>query len=496
MSGIPYDFYCRWRARGRERAGEEVSLHEEASPPERWMQQIWRHQRLRRMELCCLDGRRVRVLHPGFWNREPGPDFRDAVLQFGDGGLVTGDVEIDLQTAGWFGHGHAVNPAYARVVLQVVWEPGGRVVERAVLPMAPFLDCPLDDMAPWLEEEAAIRVPPTTPGRCCGPLRRQSPDRVISLLEQAARARLERKVDEFRSRGRTLGWGPVLWEGVFAALGYKHNVWSMRRLAELLPSAPSGNEVAAWESRLLGLAGLLPTELPRGPAGEFVRSRWDHWWRERTTWDQAVLPASVWRLAGLRPANHPQRRLALAARWLALGHWAERVEQFFLEDTGVRGRLARWVALLAPAGGAEAGSPDAFWLNHWTLRSRWRAGPLPWIGPSRATDLAVNAVLPWLLARATSGDLAGGDPGVRARLEQSWMEWPAGQDNADLRFARRRLWGGVPAGIRWTAARQQGLLQVRHDFCLAAGSLCSGCRFPVLVDALEQSEAGSCGTGP
>ena len=494
MPGIPYDFYCRWRVRGRE--GEAVSLHEGTAPPERWMQQIWRHQRLRRTELRCLDGRLVRVLHPGFWNREPGPDFRGAVLQFGDGGLVTGDVEIDLQPAGWFGHGHAANPAYSRVVLQVVWEPGGRGVERTVLPIASFLDCPLDEMAPWLEDEAAVRVPPTTPGRCCGPLRRQPPDRVIALLEQAARTRLERKVAEFRNRGRTLGWERVLWEGVFAALGYKHNVWPMRRIAELLPNAPSESEVGAWESRLLALAGLLPTELPRGPAGGFVRSRWDHWWRERAAWDQAELPASVWRLAGLRPANHPQRRLALAARWLASGHWVERVEQFFLADPEVRGRLARWVALLTPTGEANADSLNAFWLTHWTLRSRWRDGPLPWIGPSRATDLAINAVLPWMLARATAGDLGGADPVVRARLEQCWMEWPAGQDNADLRFARRRLWGGVPAVIRWTAARQQGLLQVRRDFCLAAGSLCSGCRFPVMVDALEGSTGGSCGTGP
>ena len=494
MHGIPEEFYSGWLSRWRE--GEGVSLHEGTMPPERWMQQIWRHQRLRRGELRCADGRRVRVLHPGFWNREPGPDFRGAVLQFGENEVVTGDVEIDLQPAGWFGHGHAVNPAYSRVVLQVVWETGGRAVERAVLPMAPFLDCPLEEMGPWLEDEAVSRVPPTTPGRCCGPLRRQPTERVVALLEQAARARLDRKVAELGSRGRSLGWSVVLWEAVFGALGYKHNVWPMRRMAEVVSQAPEGDEVMVWEARLLGLAGLLPAELPRGPAGGFVRSLWDHWWRERSAWLGSELPVSVWRLGGFRPANHPTRRLALAARWLALPDWIQRVEQWFLAEQNSRGRLARWVALLTPERQEARTGTDAFWSEHWTLRSRWQGGPLPWIGPARATDLAINAVLPWLLARAAAGDLPGDHGSMQAQLVRRWMEWPSGQDNADLRFARRRLWGGAAPGVRWTAARQQGLLQVRRDFCLAAGSLCAGCRFPRMIDILDGAGMASGGPRP
>jgi Ni,Fe-hydrogenase III component G len=30
-----------------------------------------------------------------------------------------------------------------------------------------------------------------------------------------------------------------------------------------------------------------------------------------------ILPRPAWKFHGLRPANHPQRRLALAAHWLA-----------------------------------------------------------------------------------------------------------------------------------------------------------------------------------
>jgi len=54
------------------------------SPPERLLQSIWQHQRLLRDQLATLDGRPVRVLHPGFHKLEGGPDFRQGIIQFGD----------------------------------------------------------------------------------------------------------------------------------------------------------------------------------------------------------------------------------------------------------------------------------------------------------------------------------------------------------------------------------------------------------------------------
>src|ERR1051325_3679356 len=85
-------FYAQWR-----RQNGIISLHENSDPPpERLLQAIWLHQRLLRQRLETLDGRTVAVLHPGFPNREGGPDFRGAVLQFGDDAPVSGDVEVDL----------------------------------------------------------------------------------------------------------------------------------------------------------------------------------------------------------------------------------------------------------------------------------------------------------------------------------------------------------------------------------------------------------------
>ena len=119
MSLIATNFYAQWRLR----AGVASVLHDDRdSPPERLLQAIWQHQRLRRDQLRTLDGEAVRVLHPGFGSVEGGPDFRGAVVQIGDAAPRSGDVEVDIRTSGWRAHGHDRNPAFQNVFLQVVWD--------------------------------------------------------------------------------------------------------------------------------------------------------------------------------------------------------------------------------------------------------------------------------------------------------------------------------------------------------------------------------------
>jgi Protein of unknown function (DUF2851) len=219
MSAIPTDFYVRWHATAR----AATALHEGGAPPERRLQQLWRHQRLRRAELRTLDGRPMRVLHPGFWNHEAGPDFRGAVIQFGGEAPRTGDVEIDLAVGGWRGHGHADNPAYAGVILHVVWEAAPRKLAPPVLALRPFLDAPVTELEAWLDGEAVGLFPESMAGHCCAPLREVPSDMLAELLRQAARVRLERKSAELAARARLGGWDFALWEGLFGALGYKQN---------------------------------------------------------------------------------------------------------------------------------------------------------------------------------------------------------------------------------------------------------------------------------
>ena len=472
------DFYAQWRAEQEARflLRERPSPH----PPERLLQNVWHHQRLRREDLRTVDGQPVRVLHPGFWNQQAGPDFRGAVLQFGQEEPLSGDVEIDVLPQNWQAHHHEGNPAFAGVILYVVWTAeGGPAGAAPTLALSGFLDVPVTEMHHWAAGGAAERWPESLRGACSAPLSELNAEQTGALLQQAALVRFERKAAELESRARQAGWEQALWEGTFRALGYKQNVWAMQRVAELLPSLREGaDSLLATQARLLGVGGFLPAELPpASPPGEYLRVLWDHWWRDRDKFRAVLLPKSLWRMHGLRPANQPQRRLALASHWLAAGDFPPRLERWFTAALPEHSLPSSLLACLQPAA-------DDFWSWHWGFASARLRSPQPLLGESRATDLAVNVILPWFWARAR----AGRNDALAAAAQKRYLDWPAAQDNALLRLARHRLLGGRETGRLKSAASQQGLLQIIHDFCDHSNSLCADCAFPDLVRTIVGSD--------
>ena len=500
MLGVFDNFYAHWRVH----SGVVPVLHEDTvSPPERLLQAIWQHQRLLRDQLHTLDGIPVRILHPGFQNLEGGPDFRESVVQFGEDTPRSGDIEVDLRASGWHAHAHDRNPAFKQVILHVIWEnePRSPMVDAPpVLVLRGALDASLGELSLWLGGEAAQIFPEELRGKCCAPLRQLSPPQLLDLLHQAAEVRLRSKAVQFQARARQAGWEQALWEGLFRALGYKHNVWAMQRLAELRalwaeggileqekfpdkikarsqspsqekPADGSGG-VFAIQARLLGLSGLLPSELTRSQSGNdtYLRRVWDQWWRERDGLSSSILPRMLWRLHGLRPANHPQRRLALAANWAAASQIGQALESWCareLRDRELAGSLLETLQV----------KRDEFWSWHWTLNSVRLRREQPLLGASRVTDLAINVVLPWLWMRAVEGK----NEAMERRLRNRYFSWPAAQDNSVLRLARERLLGGAARRALPDAAAQQGLIQMVRDFCDHSSATCENCKLPDLV---------------
>ena len=284
------------------------------------------------------------------------------------------------------------------------------------------------------------------------------------------------------ARARQAGWEQTLWEQLFRGLGYRHNVWPMLHLAETksrwLAGAASPLEI---QSRLLGVSGLLPVELTRSQKSSdtFLRRAWDGWWRDRDGLAGWTLPRSTWKFHGLRPANHPQRRLALASHWLAEGNLVARIEHWCISEIPDR-RLADSLAEVFAAG------TDDFWSWHWTFNSARLPKAQPLLGDARITDLAVNTVLPWLWVRAREG----GNTRLQREMERRFNAWPAGEDNAVLKLARQRLLGTTSAKVLKGAAQQQGLMQVVRDFCEHSNAICADCRFPDLVRSWRVTPGG------
>lgn len=254
------------------------------------------------------DARRVVVEFPGVRSGEGGPDFRGARLVLG-GERRCGDVELHLVPSGWWNHGHAGDGAYAGVILHVVLRR-----DRSAGPAG----IPLLVLEPYLH-------PAEPPGRieAAGDLRAAGD----SWFEDR-RARMRRRLER-------LGPDEVLYREILVALGYKHNQAAMAELARRCPL-----------SVLEGGAGEIERRLRRAAEG---------------------LPAGMWRLRNVRPANHPWRRLAGMARFLA----AARGEGLTRGLQARAGRMEFMTAWLDPDGSGL-------------------------IGPARAREIALNIFLPFL----------------------------------------------------------------------------------------------------
>ena len=464
------DLYAQWRAQNetrllmRERGGPH--------PPERVLQSVWHHQRLQRDQLQTIDGQPVRVLHPGFWNHEAGPDFRGAVVQIGAEAARSGDIEIDLTRQNWRAHHHEGNPSFSNVILHVVWSAETDAAPaRPTLALERFLDTPLNEMQSWAGSAAAESWPDSLRGACSGPLELLSAEQTASLLRQAALVRFQRKAVELEIRARQSGWEQALWEGLFRGLGYKQNIWPLQRVAELLPRLrEEAGSVVALQARMFGISGFLDGVGEKVRQNEYLRALWDHWWREREKFQDAALPKSLWRLHGLRPANQPQRRLALAAHWVTSKDFWPRLEQWFITETVSLPLPQSLLACLQPP-------RDDYWSHHWGFQSPRLPKPQPLLGESRATDLAINVILPWFWVRAR----AGKNQRLMRLAEDRYFDWPPAQDNSLLRLARQRLLGRQSARALKTAAAQQGLMQIVRDFCDHSDAVCAECKFPDLV---------------
>jgi hypothetical protein len=487
------NFYAVWREHCR---AVNVFRDGAAVPPEKLLQTIWQHQRLHRDRLKTSAGTSVRVLHPGFMSAEGGPDFRGAVVQFEGEGSVSGDVEVDLYPGGWHAHEHDRNPNFKNVILHVVWDevqsPKSKGQSRpAQLALKNVLDAPLAELALALENESGL--PENLRGQCSAPLRDLSEPRLAELLRAAAKVRFQNKANAILARAKNSGWEQALWENLFRALGYKHNVWPMLNLAESKPSWLRGADSAfAIQARLLGVSGLLPADLTRAQKSSdtFLRRAWDCWWRDRNEFESCLLPREVWKFHGLRPANHPQRRLALASHWLAANNLVSKIENWMTSEI-LDGRAVlpcrRAEPQVSPTKLVDSlheifqVGRDDFWSWHWTFKSARLAKPQPLLGAARVTDLAVNVVLPWLWIRGACARPPGGNEKFLREVERRFFAWPAAEDNSVLKLARQRLLGTSNARVLKGAAAQQGLMQIIRDFCEHSNAVCADCRFPDLV---------------
>lgn len=451
-----------------EGAGESVGMVKENDetlvlPGEMHLQALWFAGQMGR-DFTTVDGKSVKIVQFGYWNHAAGPDFLHASVEIG-GELKCGAIELDHSVGDWEGHGHAGNEAFNEVVLHVVFtaEEGICFTRNQAHQEVPRL---------VVSEEVireALSLPPANiavahPGRCFQPLAAMDDACVEALMEQAAGHRASIKAQRRSRTVDVLGGRGWLWQAIAETLGYRPNKLSMMMLSQRLPVEDFYGQgrlgtllkrPEEFESVLFGAAGFLSAELHDQARDEesrgYLRDLWESWWRVRGDFEPMPERRIPWQFSGIRPVNHPQRRLA------CLAQVALRWEEFIHACRTVNGVKSFFQDLQHP-----------YWSYHYTLQSKRSRTRLSLLGADRIQDFQVNHLLPVKLA---DGD------------REAWEFYksvaaPALSEKVDK--AALRLFGETDKRKKFLrkAWQHQALLQIYQDFCLRDVSDCKMCPFP------------------
>lgn len=443
---------------------------------ERHLRCVWADASLRPPALTSLDGRTVSVVNPGRWNLEAGPDFLDAILSIGpDAYSLRGDIELHIRPMDWRHHKHAADPRYKNVIAHITYFEG--LLAPSDMPASVLqipLRAPLQRIPAFsfdgldLSAYPFASIAPLPP--CAEILKTWSPEQRGALLDSAGEERLRMKSERMAKRIDEKGRDQILYEEFMGALGYKHNRLAFLQLAQTIPlerlrQDAQGAPLLAY-ALLLGVGGLLPPQshpLWDGETRAFIRTLWDIWWKHQSEWHDNIMHREAWTVSNLRPANNPLRRLMAAAHIFTgdpclLNPFTHGTAPL---DDGCRSWLAR----------IQAEGENSYWAWRGSFARPRYTRPETLIGPGRAATILNNVMIPWWAATNTI-------PAESTRL----TALPPEDLNRFVKHTAHALFGHDHApALYHSGLRQQGLLQIFHDFCLGSKNGCVECPLPAAL---------------
>lgn len=377
---------------------------------------IWERQAFDRSVLAVLG---FSVVFRGLPSDAGGPDYQDAMIAVRDAQVVTGDVEFHVRSSDWYRHGHHRDRRYDSVVLHVVWSDdcqGTRCANGAVVPVLP-----LNRAGGELSVREGVRQGMLHRDPCTLAFSRLSTREVRARVRGAGVARFNQRTARFESDLSVESADQVIYAALLEGLGYASNREAFLELAAIVPFALLQNVPECERAAtLLEASGLVPPAAWPPPAR---------------------LSASAWRLARLRPGNHPVTRIrGISAVLNGLGR-------------SLSANLSDMVA--------NAARPSV-------LRSALtaRTDKSSFIGAGRADELAVSAVLPFVAAL---------DTGSR-RAFDLFMRFSSPPANRWTRHMMGQLESAGHTLSRLSAPEHQGLHHLYHSFCrTGATSQCPAC---------------------
>jgi hypothetical protein len=405
---------------------------------------LWKSGRLSRFKDDM--GNDVEVVCPGRATTKPGCDFQDVVIAVNREKLV-GDIELHLSSDLWQKHGHHANPAYNGIILHVaMWQRGSLPVK-----LETGLAVPTVILSGYITERSLSKQRSGARLRQTCPVpARKVPAEIKRILMQAGMQRFSVKSSRYAAAIADHGSEQALYKGICRALGYSRNTAPFETLADRLPVnlilERCEGRLLKKQAMLIGAAGLLPSQgaLSCFALSEEVLEEIEMQWANLPG---RPVPISLqnWTFSYLRSGNHPVKRLMYLGRLL---------QKYEIE--GLAAGFARLIGKASP--GRESACLEKGLLVD--------AGSHH-VGAGRAREIALNQVLPFLLACA----VRDGDISLTARTINTYLNYRFLPENELLKYMKGQLRMEESKDLK--ACAQQGLLHIYHTFCRMKD--CSNC---------------------
>ena len=367
---------------------------------EAFVQKLWNEQRFFDTNMEAIDRRTIRVLKPGIWNHNEGPDFMHAEIEI-DGKLQIGDVEIHVRSSEWYAHKHHLNSRYNRVILHAVFfnddfnlrtrlQNGKRI---STLELLKWIAVDTGDLYDDTEDTT------TEEGICRVTGKQLNMAALKGVFESLGRERFLEKAESMRLLRTRLDFEQLLYEGIMEALGYARNSKAMRELAQHVPFADFDQKSELEiQAILFGIAGLLPSQREKPLSTEGTNDpsivALEEAWRASA---YAELPARMtearWRFTS-RPLNHPTRRIAAMSRLIYQCHGS--LMMYFLPicEKALSAHTARQLrSIITELCTLLMLEPTGYWEKHSNFGSESRR-KTALIGKDRALEIIINKILP------------------------------------------------------------------------------------------------------
>lgn len=343
------------------------------------MSYLWMHQFLGK-DLLGTDNEKIKIINPGQYNTDSGPDFTNARIKIGNT-VWAGNVEVHIKSSDWYQHGHHLDLAYDNIILHVVYnndKPALRLSAEEI----PTLE--LMHLIDSNQYERYKSLQLSKHRIACESLLFEPPYfDTIRWMEQLMLERLQSKMMAIKHElGNSMeDFRETLYRKLCRSFGFKTNADAFELLARTLPLKlldKHKNNLLQLEALLFGQAGLL-----KGPfRDDYPKKLRQEYQFLQHKYQLEPLERKIFKFMRMRPANFPSIRLSQLARLL------------YQSDTLIHEILL--LNSLEDVTGVFEVSASEYWNRHYRFDKFTRDNSEKKLGFGSIQLIIINTIIPFL----------------------------------------------------------------------------------------------------